>query len=91
MASIHSDIKSKQLINRTLVDFKPEELEKIKTTIIQDIEIVARSFCESELTMLHALNTGKAEIGVLNDYAGKFCIYIEYSGTQVIKPVHVCH
>ena len=91
MTSIYCDPKPNQLINRKLVNFNPAEFEKIKTTLIQDIEVVARSFCESEITMLHAINTGKAQIGVLNDHAGKFCIYIEYSGTQVIKPVHVCH
>ncbi len=73
------------------MDFNPPEFEKIKSTLIQDIDIVARSFCESELTMLHAINSGQVQIGVLNDHTGKFCIYIEYLGTQVIKPVHVCH
>lgn len=91
MASIHSDLKPKPIINRKLVDFKPAAFEKIKTTLIQDIDVVAKSFCESENTMLHAINTGKAKIGALYDYAGQFCIYIEYQGTQVIKPVHVCH
>ena len=91
MASIHCETKPKPLINRKLVDFKPQEFEKIKTTLIKDIEIVAKSFCESEITMLHAINSGKAQIGVLNDYTGQFCIYIEYLGTQLIKPVHVCH
>ena len=65
MASIQSNSKPKQMINRNLVDFRPPEFEKIKTTLIQDIDVVARSFCESEITMLHAINTGKAEIGVL--------------------------
>ena len=91
MASVHSDVIPEPIINRKLVDFRPVAYEKIKSTLIQDIDVVAKSFCESEITMLHAINTGKAKIGTLNDYAGQFCIYIEYQGTQVIKPVHVCH
>ena len=91
MASIQCDVASGQIINRKLVNFKPPEYEKIKSTLIQDIAIVARSFCESELTMLHAINSGTARFGTINNYLGSFCIYIEYVGTQVIKPVHVCH
>ena len=91
MASIQSDTKFKQLINKNLVNFTPLNFEKIKSTLIQDIDVVARSFCETEITMLHAINSGKAQIGVLNNYAGDFCIYIEYLGTQVIKPIHIVH
>ena len=92
MASIKGTTpQPNSLINRNLVDFNPPEFEKIKSTLIKDIDVVARSFCESELTMLHAINTGKAKLGAINDYRGVFCIYIEYLGTQVFKPVHVCH
>ncbi len=91
MASIYSNTKPTQIINRKLVNFDPPEYEKIKSTLINDIDVVARSFCESELTMLNAIKSGKVHIGVLDNYSGNYCIYIEYSGAQVIKPVHVCH
>ena len=91
MASIHCDVASSSLVNRKLVNFAPEEYERIKSTLIQDIDVVARSFCETEITMLHALRTGQLLIGTLSDYKGDFCIYLEFMGTQVIKPIKVCH
>lgn len=91
MASIQNTAKPDLLINRNFVDFHPPEYEKIKSTLINDIDVVAKSFCESELDMLIAIKSGEAQIGVLHNYTGDYCIYIEYSGAQVLKPVHVCH
>lgn len=91
MASIQCEEASNNLVNRKLVNFNPDEFEKIKSTVIQDIDVVARFFCETEIRMLHAIRTGQLIIGTLNDYKGDFCIYLEYLGTQVIKPIRVCH
>ncbi len=78
-------------INRNLINFEPPEYDRIKQTLIKRIDVVARAFCDTELNMLHAINSGTAQIGTINDYEGCFCIYIEYQGTQVLKPVHVLH
>ena len=90
-SSIECDVASNTLINRKLVNFNPDEYEKIKSTVIKDIDVVARLFCDTEITMLHAIRTGELLIGTLNDYKGDFCIYLEYLGTQVIKPIRACH
>ena len=81
----------KNVINPKLVDFQPEDFEKIKATLIRRVDVVARSFCETEMTMLRAIESGQAKIGTINDMYGRFCIYMEYQGTHVLKPVHVLH
>ncbi len=79
------------LVNRALVNFKPDEYERIKTAVMQNIDVVARAFCESALSMLCAVRNGDAVIGTVNNYQGEFCIYIEFQGRQALKPVHVIH
>ena len=91
MASIHGTSAVEPLVRRELINFNPPEAEKLKDTLLQDIDIVARTFCESEITMRHAITTGKLRLGTISDYRGEFCIYLEYLGTQVIKPIYVCH
>lgn len=91
MASNKLQIQLKNFINPNLVDFQPEDFEKIKATLIRRVDVVARSFCETEMTMLKAIESGQAKIGTINDNFGRFCIYLEYQGTQVLKPVHVLH
>ncbi len=81
----------KPLVNRALVNFEPDEYERIKNAVEQNIDVVARSFCESELSMLCAIRNGEALIGTVNDYQGTFCIYIEFQGWHALKPVHVIH
>ena len=91
MASVKSAPQIEQLINTNLVDFQPEEYEKIKATLLRRIDVVARSFCETEYDMMRAIKHGDARIGTVSDNFGRFCIFIEYRGTQVLKPVHVLH
>ena len=91
MASVHPNTTTDSLISTDLVDFKPVKFEKIKETLVRRVDVIARAFCETQQTILHAINTGTAKIGTVNDYEGCFCIYIEYQGTQVLKPVHVLH
>lgn len=79
------------LINRALVNFHPPEIERIKESVLRNIDVVARAFCESKLSMLCAIRSGEAQIGTVNDYEGCFCIYIEYQGNQVLKPVYSIH
>ena len=91
MSSNEPTSTSNSLINRALVNFQPSEMERIKETVFRNIDVVARAFCESELSMLCAIRSGEAQIGTVNDHEGRFCIYIEYQGTQVLKPVHSIH
>ncbi len=91
MASTQASIRSKPLINRALVNFHPPEYKRIKETLLRRIDVIARAFCESEINMLRVISSGEAQIGTINDYEGSFCIYIEYQGAQVLKPVHVLH
>lgn len=79
------------LIKRSLVNFQPPELERIRACIFKSIGVVARAFCESELTMLCAIRENHVEIGTVDNYLGRFCIFIEYQGLQVLKPVHAIH
>ncbi len=79
------------LIKRSLVNFQPPELERIRACIFKSIGVVARAFCESELTMLCAIRENQVEIGTVDNYLGHFCIFIEYQGLQVLKPVHAIH
>ncbi len=82
---------SRPLINRALVNFQPAEYERIKESVLRSIDVVARAFCESKWSMLCAIRNGEARIGTVNDYEGSFCVYIEYQGTQLIKPVRSIH
>lgn len=91
MAWIHTSNKPHTLINKALVNFQPAEYERIKQILLKKIDVVAGAFCESELSMLCAVRSGKARIGTMSDYKGRFCIYIEYQGIQVLKPVHATH
>ena len=79
------------LINRALVNFQPKEYDRIKKSVLRNIDVVARAFCESELSMLCAIRNGEALIGTVNDHMGVFCIYLEFQGQQVLKPVHAIH
>ena len=78
-------------VKRSHVNFQPAELDQIKACILKCIRVVARAFCESELTMLSAIRDGEVDIGTVNNYQGKFCIFIEYQGMQILKPVHAIH
>jgi hypothetical protein len=89
--SIQCEEANHNLISRKLVNFQPEDYERIKQTLLQDITVVARLFCDSEMNMIQAINTGQLLIGTLDDYRGDFCIYLEYLCMQVIKPIRVCH
>ncbi|QMU61613.1 MAG: hypothetical protein GKR92_07845 [Gammaproteobacteria bacterium] len=91
MDSTKHSLEQEPLVNRTLVNFKPDEYERIKTAVEQNIDVVARTFCESELSMLCAIRNGDVVIGTVNDHQGAFCIYIEFQGRQALKPVHVIH
>ena len=86
-----STSKTNSLFNKKLVKYHPEEVEKFKKILIRQIDVVARSFCEPKNTMLNAVNTGKAKIGSVVNHDGVFCIFIEYQGIQVLKPIHVIH
>lgn len=87
----HHSLEQEPLVNRALVNFNPDEYERIKMAVIQNINVVARAFCESELSMLCAIRNGEAVIGTVNNDQGEFCIYIEFQGRQALKPVHVIH
>lgn len=91
MSDTNLPTASDSLIKHSQVNFKPPELERIKACIFKNIRVVARAFCESELSMLSALRQGKAQIGTVDNYEGKYCIFIEYQGIQVLKPVHAVH
>ena len=91
MTNLPAAAATKSLIKRSLVNFRPAELEQIKACIFKSIGVVARAFCESELTMLCAVREGRAEIGTVDNYQGQFCIFIELEGLQVLKPVHAIH
>ncbi len=91
MQSIQCEEANHNLINRKLVNFEPTDFERIKTALLQDIDVVARLFCDCELNMIQAIHTGKLLIGTLDDYRGDFCIYLEYLSIQIIKPIRVCH
>ena len=91
MASIHPSTQDNALINRNLVNFRPVEFEKIKETLLRRVDVLARAFCETQDTMINAIKSGTARIGTVDDYEGSFCIYIEFQGTQVLKPVHSIH
>ncbi|MFK7814768.1 MAG: hypothetical protein AB8B92_00380 [Gammaproteobacteria bacterium] len=84
-------LEPEPLVNRALVNFNPDEYERIKTAVMQNIAVVARAFCESELSMLCAIRSGDAVIGTVNNDQGVFCIYIEFQGRQALKPIHVIH
>lgn len=84
-------IASGSLVKHSQVNFQPPELDRIKACVFKNIGVVARAFCESELSMMCALTQGKAQIGTVDNYEGKFCIFIEYQGIQVLKPVHAIH
>lgn len=79
------------LIKRSSVNFQPAELERIKACVFNNIRVVARAFCESELSMVCAIREGEVQIGTVENYEGHFCIFIEYQGMQVLKPVHAIH
>ncbi len=79
------------LIKRSMVNFQPAEVERITACVFKSIRVVARTFCESELSMLCAIREGEAQIGTVDNYEGHFCIFIEYQGMQVLKPVHAIH
>lgn len=87
----HNSSEQEPLVNRALVNFSPDEYERIKAAVVQNIAVVARAFCESELSMLCAIRNGDALIGTVNNNQGVFCIYIEFQGRQALKPVHVIH
>jgi hypothetical protein len=91
MNELKNSFKERPLVNRALVNFKPEEYERIRAAVEQNIEVVADAFCESRFSMLCALRDGDAVIGTVSDYQGDFCIYIEFQGRQILKPVHVIH
>ena len=82
---------NQSLIKRSHVNFQPPELEQIKACLFKSIRVVARAFCESELSMLSAIRAGEADIGTVSNYQGNFCIFIEYQGMQILKPVHAIH
>ncbi len=82
---------NQSLVKRSHVNFQPAELDQIKACIFRCIRVVARAFCESELTMLSAIRDGKVNIGTVKDYQGNFCIFIEYQEMQILKPVHAIH
>ena len=81
---------NQSLVKRSHVNFQPVELDRIKACIFKCIRVVARAFCESELTMLSAIQDGEVDIGTV-DYQGNFCIFIEYQEMQILKPVHAIH
>jgi len=87
----HCSLEQETLVNRALVNFNPDEYERIKTAVMQNIDVAAGAFCESELSMLCAIRTGDAVIGTVNDNQGVFCIYIEFQGRQALKSVYVIH
>ena len=91
MENRHESLESGPLVNRALVNFQPDEYGRIKEAVLSNIDVVARAFCESELSMLCAIRNGDALIGTVNDHMGVFCIYLEFQGQQVLKPVHVIH
>ena len=91
MTNLPASAATKSLIQRSLVNFQPAELERIKACIFKSIGVVARAFCESEMSMLCAVREGRAEIGTVGNYKGQFCIFIEFEGLQVLKPVHAIH
>ena len=91
MTSIKNQAQREQIFDPKHIDFDPVEFKKIKETLLRRIDVVARAFCETEQNVKHAIRTGQARIGTLNDNFGRFCIYIEYQGIEVLKPVHVLH
>ncbi len=91
MQSESDSLVHSPLINRALVNFKPHEYERIKESVLNNIDLVARAFCEPELSMLCAIRSGDARIGTVNDHMGVFCVYLEFQGRQVLKRVHAIH
>ena len=91
MSSTNNQTQREQMIDPKLINFHPEEFKKIKETLLRRIDVVARAFCETEQNISNAIKSGQARIGTLNDNFGRFCIYIEYQGIEVLKPVHVLH
>lgn len=60
-------IASSSLVKHSHVNFQPPELERIRACVFKNIGVVARAFCESELSMLCALQQGKAQIGTVDN------------------------
>ena len=91
MSSTNNQTQREQMIDPKRINFYPEEFNKIKETLLRRIDVIARAFCETEQNISNAIKSGQARIGTLNDNFGRFCIYIEYQGIEVLKPVHVLH
>ncbi len=79
------------ILRRQDIDFSCSTVQKLRKTLLTQLELVAHAICETPQALKHALEQDRVVLGACDSQHGQNLIYIHLNEHDYVVPYIVSH